>query len=159
MQKGIRKSRLVFATGVRVGLAGGLNGQNLIPGRTSTNRINLGERFFAGGGTTVRGFVQDGIGPRLFDGVSPAGGDAVFILNNELRFPLKSIFDGVGFVDLGNVYERVNNFRPWDVRKTAGFGLRVRTPYFLIRADYGFKLDRQPGETMGRFFFSIGQAF
>jgi outer membrane translocation and assembly module TamA len=46
-----------------------------------------------------------------------------------------------------------------DLRKTAGLGLRVRTPWILIRLDYGFKLDRRPGESIGRVFFSIGQAF
>lgn len=159
LQKGVRKSRLVFASGVRVGLAGGLNGQNLIPGRSATNRVSLGERFFAGGGTTIRGFAQDGVGPRIFDGVSPSGGNALFILNNELRFPVASIFDGVGFIDAGNVYDRMSDFRPWTVRKAAGIGIRIRTPYFLIRLDYGIKLDRRPGEPLGRPFFSIGQAF
>lgn len=159
MQKGVRKSRLVFATGVRVGLAGGLNGQNLIPGRSATNRVSLGERFFAGGGTTIRGFAQDGVGPRIFDGISPSGGNALFILNNELRFPVASIFDGVAFVDAGNVYDRLGDFRPWTVRNAAGIGIRIRTPYFLIRLDYGIKLDRRPGEPLGRPFFSIGQAF
>ena len=159
MQKGVRKSRLVFATGVRVGLAAGLNGQDLIPGKSATNRVSLGERFFAGGGTTIRGFAQDGVGPRQFDAISPTGGDALFILNNELRFPLKGIFDGVSFLDVGNVYDKINDFRPWTVRKAAGFGIRVRTPYFLIRLDYGIKLDRKPGEPLGRPFFSIGQAF
>jgi outer membrane protein insertion porin family len=38
-------------------------------------------------------------------------------------------------------------------------GLRLRTPYFMLRFDYGFKLDRQRGESRGAFFFSIGQAF
>jgi outer membrane protein assembly complex protein YaeT len=159
LQKGVRKSRLVFATGVRVGLAGGLNGQNLIPGRSATNRVSLGERFFAGGGTTIRGFAQDGVGPRIFDGVSPSGGNALFILNNEIRFPLASIFDGVAFVDAGNVYDKLGDFRPWTVRKAGGIGIRIRTPYFLIRLDYGIKLDRRPGEPRGRPFFSIGQAF
>jgi len=159
MQKGIRKSRLVFATGVRVGLATGLNGQELIPGKSPTNRVNPGDRFFAGGGTTIRGFAQDGVGPRMFDGVSPTGGDALFILNNEMRFPLLSIFDGVGFLDVGNVYDRLSDFRPWSVRKAAGLGIRIRTPYFLIRFDYGIKLDRKPGESWGRPFISIGQAF
>ncbi len=159
MQNEARKSRLVFATGVRIGLAGGLNGQDLIPGRSATNRVSLGERFFAGGGTTIRGFAQDGVGPRLFDGVSPAGGNALFILNNEIRFPLASIFDGVAFVDVGNVYDRLGDFRPWSARKAGGIGIRIRTPYFLIRLDYGFKLDRRPGEPLGRPFFSIGQAF
>jgi outer membrane protein assembly factor BamA len=83
----------------------------------------------------------------------------VLILNNELRFPAASIFDGVGFVDVGNAYSRVADFRLTDLRKTAGAGLRVRTPYFLLRLDYGFKLDRRPGESRGAFFFSIGQAF
>lgn len=159
LQKGVRKSRLIFATGVRVGVAGGLNGQDLIPGRSSTNRVSLGERFFAGGGTTIRGFEQDGVGPRIFDGISPSGGNALFILNNELRFPIATIFDGVGFVDAGNIYDRLGDFRPWSVRKAGGFGIRVRTPYFLIRLDYGIKLDRRPGEPLGRPFFSIGQAF
>ena len=159
MQKGVRKSRLVFATGVRVGLAAGLNGQDLIPGKSATNRVSLGERFFAGGGTTIRGFAQDGVGPRQFDEISPTGGDALFILNNELRFPVKGILDGVGFLDVGNVYDKINDFRPWTVRKAAGLGIRVRTPYFLIRLDYGIKLDRKPGEAWGRPFFSIGQAF
>jgi outer membrane protein assembly complex protein YaeT len=147
-QKNVRKPRLVYAGGVRVGLATGLGGQTLIPS----------ERFFAGGGTTIRGFAEDSVGPRsVLD--EPAGGDAVFILNNEIRFPLISIFDGVGFIDLGNVYERAADFDPFSLRKSAGFGLRLRTPYFLLRADYGFKLDRREGESSGAFFFSIGQAF
>ncbi len=116
------------------------------------------ERFFAGGGTSIRGFEQDTIGPLNLIG-DPAGGEAVFILNNELRFPLISIFDGVGFVDVGNVYRKISDFNPFDVRSSAGFGLRIRTPYFLLRADYGLKLDRKSDESRGAFFFSIGQAF
>jgi outer membrane protein assembly complex protein YaeT len=147
-QGSVRKPRLVYAGGVRVGLARGLGGQELIPS----------ERFFAGGGTTMRGFARDSLGPRnVLD--EPAGGDAVFVVNNEIRFPLISIFDGVGFLDLGNVYDRVSDFDPFSIRKSAGFGLRLRTPYFLLRADYGFKLDRREGESAGAFFFSIGQAF
>jgi outer membrane translocation and assembly module TamA len=45
------------------------------------------------------------------------------------------------------------------LRKTAGFGLRLRTPVLMLRFDYGLKLDRRPGESRGAFFFSIGQAF
>jgi outer membrane protein assembly factor BamA len=146
-----RRPRLTYAGAVRVGLARGLSGRNLIPS----------ERFFAGGGTTIRGFGQDEVGPTLFDlpGEDPAGGNAVFILNNELRFPVISWFEGVGFVDVGNVYAKAGDFNPFDVRKAGGVGLRVRTPYFLLRGDYGFKLDRRPGESAGSFFFSIGQAF
>ena len=157
-QKGVRKSRLVYATAARVGMARGFGGQDLIPGRAGSGQIGLGERFFAGGGTTIRGFEQDGVGPRLLSG-GAAGGNALFILNNEMRFPLFSIVDAVGFLDIGNIYAKVSDFRLTDVRKAGGLGLRIRTPYFLIRFDYGFKLDRRPGETLARPFFSIGQAF
>jgi outer membrane protein insertion porin family len=83
----------------------------------------------------------------------------MFVLNNELRFPLFSIIDGAGFSDIGNVFPRVSDFSLGDLRYSAGAGLRVRTPWFLIRLDYGLKLDRRPEESRGRFFFSIGQAF
>ena len=76
-----------------------------------------------------------------------------------MPFPLFSIVDAVGFLDIGNIYAKVSDFRLTDVRKAGGLGLRIRTPYFLIRFDYGFKLDRWPGETLARPFFSIGQAF
>ncbi len=145
---GVQKSRLVYAGAVRAGLGGGLGGQDLVPS----------ERFFSGGGTSIRGFRQDGIGPLGFRG-NPVGGNAVLVLNNEIRFPLASIFDGVGFFDLGNVYPKAGDLSLGDVRKAAGAGLRIRTPYFLLRFDYGIKLGRKPGESFGQFFFSIGQAF
>ena len=83
----------------------------------------------------------------------------MLISNNEIRFPIISMFDGVGFVDIGNVYPQISDFKFSELRKTAGFGLRVRTPFVLLRFDYGFKLDRRPGESIGGFFFSIGQSF
>lgn len=76
-----------------------------------------------------------------------------------MRFPLFSIVDAAGFLDIGNVYAKVSDFRLTDVRKAGGLGVRIRTPYFLIRFDYGFKLDHRPGETVARLFFNISQAF
>jgi outer membrane protein assembly factor BamA len=87
------------------------------------------------------------------------GGAAMFVLNNEIRFPVISMFEAVGFLDLGNVYRSLSDFNPLKVRKSAGLGLRVNTPFFLLRLDYGFKLDRKPGESLSKWYFSIGQAF
>jgi outer membrane protein assembly complex protein YaeT len=145
---GSKRSRLVFAGALRVGLADGLDKQDLLQT----------DKFLAGGGTTIRGFGQNEIGPKDLAG-NPIGGDALFILNAELRFPIFSIIDGVGFLDIGNIYPNIRDFNPTNVRSASGLGLRIRTPYFLLRGDYGIKLDRRPGESFGKFFFSIGQAF
>ncbi|MBS1830137.1 MAG: translocation/assembly module TamB domain-containing protein [Acidobacteria bacterium] len=142
------RPRFTYAGGVRLGLATGLGGQTVIQS----------ERFFAGGANTVRGFDRNFLGPLDFDG-TPLGGNAVAILNQEIRFPLYKMIDGAGFFDAGNLSTRVSNFSNSEWRKSAGFGLRLRTPYVLLRVDYGVKLGRRPGESTGQFFFSIGQAF
>jgi outer membrane protein insertion porin family len=143
-----QRPRLIFATGSRLGMQKGFN---------STGAV-LTDRFFAGGGTTVRGFRQDELGPKLANG-QPAGGNAVLVLNEELRHPLYWIFDAASFIDIGNVYPRLSDFRLRDLRAAYGFGLRIRNPFVVLRFDYGFKFNRRPGETIGAFFFSIGQAF
>ena len=139
---------LTYAVSVRLGLGKGLNGD-----------LPPSERFFAGGGTTIRGFKKDELGPKDFITGLALGGDAVFILNQELRFHIFKKFGGVVFLDLGNVYPKIPDFDFTDLRKTAGFGFRLHTPFVLVRFDWGFKLDRRPGETLSQIFFSIGQAF
>ena len=139
---------LTYASALRIGLGKGLD-EDLPPS----------ERFFAGGGTTIRGFKKDELGPKDSITELPLGGDAVFILNQELRFPIFKKFGGVVFLDLGNVYPKISDFDLFDIRKTAGFGLRLHTPFVLVRFDWGFKLDRKPGEALSQIFFSIGQAF
>ena len=143
----IRRPRIVFATAARLGISKGMGA--FVP---------TSERFFAGGSTTLRGFEQNAVGPIGPNGM-PVGGDAMLVLNNEIRFPLIRMFDGVGFVDIGNVFQRASDFSFGELRKTAGAGLRVRTKWVLVRGDYGLVLDRRAGELKGRFYFSIGQAF
>jgi len=132
---------------VRLGLARGFGG-----------RVPETERFYAGGSNTLRGFEQNAVGP-IGPARIPTGGEALLVLNNEVRVPLFRIVDGVGFVDIGNVFDRFSDFDITDLRETAGVGIRVRTPWFLVRGDYGVVLDQRPGERRSRFYFSIGQAF
>jgi outer membrane protein insertion porin family len=143
----ILRPRLVYATGVRLGLGWGLD--DFVP---------ASERFFAGGSSTLRGFAQNAVGPIGVGGI-PAGGEALLVLNNELRFPFVSLVDGVAFIDIGNVYRRVGDLSLTDLRKSVGLGIRLRTPWFLLRGDYGIVVDKRPGEPRGRFYFGIGQAF
>jgi outer membrane protein insertion porin family len=74
--------------------------------------IPLPERFFAGGGTSLRGFALNQAGPR--DSVTgfPVGGQAMLVLNQEFRFPMHLPFVGTSlggalFYDGGNVYSRL----------------------------------------------------
>ena len=143
----IVRSRLVFATGARIGLAQGLGGD-----------VPTSERFYAGGSTTLRGFEQNAVGPVGVDNV-PAGGNVSLVLNNELRMPLVRIVDGVVFLDVGNVYPTIKDFSFTDLRESAGIGIRLRTPWVVLRSDYGWVLDPRSGEKRSRFYFSIGQAF
>jgi len=139
---------LVYSSGLRLGLARGI-GCELMPS----------ERFFAGGSTTIRGFGKDGLGPRDPLTGDPVGGEAVFILNQELRFPVYKILGGAVFIDMGNVYSSLSDFDPFDIRKTAGLGFRIHTSFLVFRLDWGIKLDPKPGEPKSKFFLSIGQAF
>jgi outer membrane protein assembly complex protein YaeT len=144
----VDRPRFIFASGSRIGLQKGFNETGAV----------LTDRFYAGGGTTVRGFKQDELGPKLANG-QPAGGNAVLVLNEELRYPLFAFLDAVSFIDIGNVFPRVTDFKFSELRAAGGFGLRIRNPFIVLRFDYGFKFDRRPGESRGAFFFSIGQAF
>ncbi|HEV8074881.1 MAG TPA: POTRA domain-containing protein [Candidatus Acidoferrum sp.] len=75
--------------------------------------IPLPERLFAGGGTSIRGFALNQAGPRDALTGFPVGGQALVILNQEIRFPLKlpiigTKLGGALFYDAGNVYSRAS---------------------------------------------------
>jgi outer membrane protein insertion porin family len=82
--------------------------------------IPLPERFFGGGGTSLRGFALNQAGPRDPCTGFPVGGQAMLALNQEFRFPMRLPFVGTQlggalFYDGGNVYSRVDHFtlRPY----------------------------------------------
>jgi outer membrane protein assembly factor BamA len=138
---------VVVATSGRLGLAAGY-GQELI----------LSERFYAGGGNSVRGFKEGSIGP--IDALGdPAGGNALVVLSGELRFPVIGRLRGVGFLDAGNAFATIGDLDLSALRAGTGVGLRVQTPFALLRVDVGTPLARRPGESRARWFFSIGQSF
>jgi len=75
--------------------------------------IPLPERFFGGGGTSLRGFALNQAGPRDSITGFPVGGQAMLVLNQEFRFPMRLPFIGTAlggalFYDGGNVYSRLS---------------------------------------------------
>jgi len=173
------KRRFSFARSIRVGI--------LLPYRETVSltfpapttlplptEIPLPERFFAGGGTSLRGFALNQAGPR--DSVTgfPVGGQALLILNQEFRFPMRLPFIGTAlsgalFYDGGNVYSRLGRvtlrayppkpiFNPANPAQcqfnctnelnyfahTVGLGFRYATPVGPIRIDLGYQINRPP---------------
>ncbi len=158
---------VIFAAGARLGLAAGFaraatdsDGTPIV-----VDDLPASERFFAGGDTTVRGFSLDRLGTAetLDRNGFPLGGNAVVVLNAELRVPVWRDLGAVTFVDAGNVFARVPDMNVSDLRASAGFGVRYRSPIGPLRVDVGFKLDTTGplGEEERRtaVHISLGQAF
>jgi outer membrane protein insertion porin family len=129
----------------RFGIGAGYGGEDL----------PASERFFLGGPTTVRGFGFRDIGPQDLDG-NPLGGTSFVQFNIEIGRSFSRILRLVAFMDVGNVYAQDQQFDLGEVRSSAGFGIRFITPVGPVRMDWGFKLDRRPGERLVELGFLLG---
>ncbi|MGI8893440.1 MAG: outer membrane protein assembly factor BamA [Bacteroidia bacterium] len=136
------------------------------------------ERFYLGG-DGLSGFALDGrelIGLRGYENnsITPRGslgnqiGGTVFDKYTlELRYPISlnpsaTIFALV-FAEGGNNWFSIKQFEPFDMKRSAGFGIRLFLPMFgLLGLDWGYGFDDAPGNAIGnrgKFHFSIGQQF
>jgi translocation and assembly module TamA len=158
---------IVWANSLRVGMEQPFAGSH----------VPISEKFFTGGGSTLRGFPLNGAGPqRVITACGnpadpatcvpvrvPVGGNELFIFNSEVRIPLEAVMKHLGiavFYDGGNVFDRVgfHNFAQ-QYTNNVGIGLRYATPMGPIRIDLGHNLDGLPGVKSTQLFVTIGQAF
>lgn len=165
--KNLHQSGIIWANSVRVGLEQAFDG----------SEVPLSSRFFAGGGSTLRGFPLDGAGPQEIIPACanpsvpstcvkitvPRGGNELLILNTELRYPLNFIKDGLGlvtFYDGGNVFPSIG-FHDFTslYSNNVGIGFRYATPVGPIRIDIGRNLNPVPGISPTQYFVTLGQAF
>jgi outer membrane protein insertion porin family len=126
------------------------------------------ERFYLGG-SGLTGYALDGreiIALRGYtdQSLSPTTG-AAFITKYtaELRYPVtlnpQATIYVLGFTEAGNSWQKAREFNPFNVKRSAGVGVRVFLPMFgLIGFDYGWRLDAFPGMAKGQFHFTIGAA-
>ncbi len=167
----------VFAPRIMLGYSDSYGRSEVVP---------VENRFFTGGGNSVRGYDENSIGPReLVDNtvtgepeLTVVGGRVFMLTNIEMRFPLPWLsrwrFSGAIFADGGNVWKDPNSvsfsdFQLFknqddvtqeDYRYSVGLGVRYNTPLGPIRLDYGIPLVVEPGSSAkGRFHFSLGQIF
>lgn len=153
---------LVFGLHGHFGVAGEINGRN-VPYR---------ELFHVGGPTSVRGFLFGQIGPVIRTGTdthqfASIGSKKAFYVNAELIFPftgnlaVKGAFfydggagwDTPGYHALTAAQQSLIQRNRFDYRHTVGFGIRMTQPQ-PIKIDWGFKLDRRPGEPHFEIHFS-----
>lgn len=115
------------------------------------------ERFYAGGGGSVRGYGYQEVGPQR-DG-DPSGGLSLATLSFELRTKFTDKFGGVAFIDTGSVGEEsAPSFD--DVSVGAGVGVRYYTDFGPIRFDIATPLTQKDDLDQNyQFYISIGQAF
>ena len=148
----VEQSSLAF--GARTGVIHSLNHS----GPDELTTIPIDERFFNGGGTTVRSFAERDLGPHDRHG-NPLGGEFFTVFNAEYTFPIFGELQGAVFADAGNLLPTSEKPGIDDMRYALGAGLRYKLPIGPIRLDYGVNPDRHPGEDFGAFHFSFGFAF
>lgn len=146
---------------------------------TYTSKTGVGpfERFQLGGaGLTGQNFLlgTDIVGLRGYpdNSITPLdtennieGGTIFNKYVMELRYPISlaqsATIYALSFVEGGNNWDRFAEFNPYNIKKSAGIGLRVFMPAFgLMGIDWAYGFDRVPGsfDNAGpQFHFSIGQ--
>ena len=144
---------LVLATAVRFGITTGLR---------SNRRAKLisFERFWAGGGTTVRGYAERSLGPEDSTGIHR--GDVQFIFNTELRFPIYWIVRGAFFFDTGNVWDALEDINPTTpLPSSVGAGLYLDLGALTAGIDYALPLVSVPGalDPTRAFHVRLGSTF
>jgi translocation and assembly module TamA len=129
---------------------GGIAGGN-IPG------VPAPDRFFAGGGGSVRGYGYQEVGPRYPDN-TPEGGLSLFETSLEVRRKLFGAWAVAAFVDGGTVGEHVYpDFREPSVG--VGVGVRYNLGFGPVRVDVATPLNPRRGDAPVQLYLSIGQSF
>ncbi|MDH4468282.1 MAG: outer membrane protein assembly factor BamA [Bacteriovoracaceae bacterium] len=128
------------------------------------------EKFAMGGPRNMRGFGNEGIGPRErrvdndgFAGFFNTGGLESVLGTLELENPLveEAGLKWVAFYDVGNVYKESyrNSETSPHLRSNYGLGMRWFSPIGILRFELGFPIAKKQDEAASQFFFDIGQNF
>ena len=142
-----KQARTVLAGRLRLGRI--LNG--------SVDQIPASQRFYAGGGGSVRGFPYQAVGERFADN-TPRGGVFLFESSFEVRRDLTPKWGFAAFVDGG----AVGSSGPIDFADLAvgaGLGVRYNLGFAPIRVDIATPVVKKRGEAPFQVYVSIGQSF
>ncbi|MBC8384424.1 MAG: outer membrane protein assembly factor BamA [Candidatus Cloacimonetes bacterium] len=131
----------VIRTKWRFGYVTGYNGSEVPPD----------EKFYLGGTGPdgIRGYPDRSVGPS-------EGGLREIIFSSEFGFPIAGDqIIGLLFFDAGNSFNKFEDFNFWSLKKGAGIGIRVRSPFGLIGFDYARNFENKTWEP----HFQFGTTF
>ena len=115
------------------------------------------DRFYSGGGGSVRGYGYQQVGPRYPDN-TPEGGLSVVESSVEVRQRLNDSWGLAAFVDTGYVGSQTSpDFSHPEIG--AGVGVRYNLGFGPIRFDIATPLIRRDGDSAVQVYLSIGQSF
>ena len=151
----------VLMTRVEFGLLGSYN----------KNKKSPFETYYMGGdgmsGYTT-GYAEETIGLRGYENgsLTPRGaeGYAYSRMSLELRYPFllgNTTIYGLGFVEAGNAWTETSKFNPFDMKRSAGLGVRIFLPMVgMMGIDWAYGFDKVFGTKGGsQFHFILGQEF
>ncbi len=151
----------VLMTRVEMGILGSYNKYKKSPFET----FYMGGDGMSGYSTS---YAEETIGLRGYENgaLTPYGyeGYAYDRLSLELRYPFllgNTTIYGLGFVEGGNAWTSVKNFNPFDMKRSAGVGVRIFLPMVgLMGIDWAYGFDKVFGSKGGsNFHFVLGQEF
>jgi len=112
--------------------------------------ISSGEYFYLGGGgmtraEPLRGYDDNSVGPIDAEGGYYIGGRNLFKTTTELRFKFTDdpmLVYGLVFLDAGNLWDSFAQSNLFDLKKGAGFGIRMFVPMIgMMGLDFGYGFD------------------
>lgn len=132
--------------------------------------VPLFERFYLGGGASLRGFPEDQILPAddpLWPTNKPRptaedpetilsqGGHFLISVQTEIRFPMSEKLSGAVFADAGQLLNQIEHFYLGGFALGVGLGVRYKLPIGELKLDFAMKMI----DGKRRTFQSLGEAF
>lgn len=117
---------------------------------------------------SLRGYENYSLTPQGMSSYNTTGnyyaGNVYDKFTVELRYPVvlqpQSTIYALVFLEGGNCWSDIRNFNPFQIRRSAGVGVRVFLPMIgLLGVDWGYGFDNHDGQGGSQFHFVIGQQF
>ena len=129
---------------------------------SDTTELPFFERYYAGGSNSVRGYKGNSLGPRIDDNAE--GGAFKTVANAELIFPAPFAEDNKSlrlsaFFDIGNVFDKVDDFDVNELRYSTGISAIWITPIAPLTFSFAWPLNDRVGDESERFQFTLGSFF